>query len=68
MVRKSTFCEIFGLVRFSTFSTASVKNGSRDLVVRCLLCPGEQTLCSFHNPMSKGTHIGYDWAVGTNFT
>jgi hypothetical protein len=41
---KISSCEIFGVVRFSTFSTVSVKTGSRALAAGCLLHPRKRTL------------------------
>jgi hypothetical protein len=40
---KISFCEIFGIVQFSTFSTLSVKNGSVPARAACPFDPQEQT-------------------------
>src|ERR1700728_2111457 len=40
---KINICEIFGVFRFSTFSTVSVKNRSGVLSTRLSLCPDKQT-------------------------
>ena len=40
---KITICEIFGVVRFSTFSTASVRSGHSRRFTRCPLFPQKRT-------------------------
>src|SRR5271167_2750800 len=40
---KISICEIFGIVRFSTFSTPSVNFGRQLASAQCRLCPQERT-------------------------
>jgi len=40
---KISFCEIFGVVQFSTFSTKSAQNGHAETACRCPFLGAKQT-------------------------